>query len=49
MNSCLGPCLLHCYYTNSIALVFIGIFLGIILSHYKYFITFDKNANNLFE
>lgn len=30
---CQGPCLLHCYYTNSIILVLIGIFIGLAIKH----------------
>ena len=26
--NCKGPCLLHCYYKNSLILIFIGIIIG---------------------
>ena len=57
MNYFYGPCLLHCYYTNSIILILIGFLVGLLVSFYylrnhsqfRRFLTFDKNANNLFD
>ncbi len=32
--NCQGPCLLHCYYKNSLLLLVIGFLLGLVFSHY---------------
>ncbi len=31
--NCQGPCLIHCYYKNSLILLLIGFILGIIISN----------------
>ena len=38
--NCLGPCLSHCYFSDSILLILIGILIGYNLSNYN-----NKNIN----
>lgn len=36
-KDCQGPCLLHCYYKNSILLLLIGFIIGLItMKYYNY-------------
>ena len=41
MWKCQGPCLLHCYKRNSVILLLIGIFIGILISEW-----FEKSQFN---
>lgn len=33
--NCKGPCLLHCYYFNSVLLILFGIIIGYYISEYN--------------
>ena len=43
MKKCQGPCLIHCYYTSSIILLLIGIYIDIILDVKKYYLNVFKD------